>query len=60
MFASGTLTEQQSEQAAGLLYINNNIDRIADRCEEIGTVAEFLQYNCQSVPEASSPQNASL
>ena len=41
MFASGTLTEQQSEQAAGLLYINNNIDRIADRCEEIGTVAEF-------------------
>lgn len=32
MFASGTLTEQQSEQAAGLLYINNNIDRIADRC----------------------------
>ena len=47
MFASGTLTEQQSEQqseqAAGLLYINNNIDRIADRCEEIGTVAEFSQ-----------------
>ena len=43
MFASGTLTEQQSEQAAGLLYINNNIDRIADRCEEIGTVAKFSQ-----------------
>ena len=43
MFSSGTLTEQQSEQAAGLLYINNNIDRIADRCAEIGAVAEFSQ-----------------
>lgn len=39
MFSSGTLTEQQSEQAAGLFYINNNINRIADRCEEISSVA---------------------
>lgn len=43
LFSGGTLTEQQSEQAAGLLYINNNIDRIADRCAEIGDVAEFSQ-----------------
>ena len=32
MFSRGALTEQQSEQAAGLLYINNNIERIAVRC----------------------------
>lgn len=51
MFASGTLTEQQSEQAAGLLYINNNIDRIADRCEEIGTVAEFSQEHAAFFPQ---------
>lgn len=43
LFSGGTLTEQQSEQAAGLLYINNNIDRIADRCAEIGDVAELSQ-----------------
>lgn len=43
MFSNGTLTEQQSEQAAGLLYINNSMDRIADRCEEIGEVAQLSQ-----------------
>lgn len=41
MFSSGTLTQQQSEQASGLLYINNNMDRIADRCEEISEVAQL-------------------
>ena len=32
LFASGNLTEEQSEQAAVHLYVSNNIDRIADRC----------------------------
>lgn len=35
MFASGNLTEFQSEQTAGLLYVSNNIERIVDRCDEI-------------------------
>lgn len=35
LFASGNLTEQQSEQTAGLLYVNNSIQRIAERCEDI-------------------------
>ena len=35
LFASGNLTEQQSEQTEGLLYVNNSIQRIADRCEDI-------------------------
>ena len=35
MFASGNLTELQSEQTAGLLCVSNNIERIADRCDEI-------------------------
>ena len=43
MFSSGTLTQQQSEQASGLLYINNNMDRIADRCEEISEVAQLSE-----------------
>ena len=33
LFSSGNLTEEQSEQAAVHLYVSNNIDRIADRCE---------------------------
>ena len=35
LFSSGNLTEQQSEQTAGLLYVTNNIERIADRCQDI-------------------------
>ena len=35
MLASGNLTELQSEQTAGLLCVSNNIERIADRCDEI-------------------------
>lgn len=35
MFASGNLTELQSEQTAGLLCVSNNIERIADCCDEI-------------------------
>ena len=40
MFSSGALTEQQAEQTAGLLYVSNNIDRIADRSDEICEVLE--------------------
>lgn len=35
MFSSGNLTENQAEQVSGLLYVSNNIGRIADRCGEI-------------------------
>ena len=42
MLSSGNLTQQQSGQAAGLLYVSNNIGRIADRCEEIAGVHEKI------------------
>lgn len=35
MLSSGNLTENQAEQVSGLLYVSNNIGRIADRCGEI-------------------------
>ena len=35
LFARGNLTELLSEQTAGLLCVSNNIERIADRCDEI-------------------------
>lgn len=35
LFASGSLTEQQSEQTVGLLLVVNSIERIAERCGEV-------------------------
>ena len=45
MFASGNLTETQAEQTAGLLVINNNVDRIADRCQEMNSFIEKMEEN---------------
>lgn len=35
MFARGGLTEAQAERTAGLLFVINNMDRVADRFQEI-------------------------
>lgn len=43
LFARGVLTEAQSEQTAGLLYIANSIDRIADRSREVTQQVRALQ-----------------
>lgn len=40
LFSGGGLTESQSEQTAGLLFVTNNLDRVADRCEEINVVTQ--------------------
>ncbi len=46
MFADGRMTETQSEQAAVMLTVINNIGRIAERCEEIvGSVKEMKERN---------------
>ena len=38
MLASGNLTEYQAEHVAGLLYVSNSIDRIADRSKDIDDI----------------------
>lgn len=38
LFSSGNLTEQQSEYTAGLLFINNCIQRIAERCGDVDKI----------------------
>ncbi len=45
LFARGVLTEAQSEQTAGLLYIANSIERIADRSEEVTQQVRELQHS---------------
>lgn len=42
MFSSGNLTEQQSEQTAGYLFVTNSIDRIADRCSDIAKASDDI------------------
>ena len=43
LFSSGNLTEQQSEQTAGLLYVTNNVQRIADRCQDIDGIWDQIE-----------------
>ena len=54
MLSSGNLTQQQSGQAAGLLYVSNNIGRIADRCEEIAGVHEKITQGGKSFSEVAT------
>ncbi|MGN0598733.1 MAG: Na/Pi cotransporter family protein [Oscillospiraceae bacterium] len=42
MLSSGNLTEAQSEQTAGLLFVTNNIERISDRCFDMSEVLNKL------------------
>lgn len=42
MLSSGNLTEAQSEQTAGLLFVTNNIERISDRCYDMSEVLNKL------------------
>lgn len=43
LFTGGNLTEQQAEQAAGLLYVSNNIERIADRSGDVVATLQKTQ-----------------
>lgn len=48
LFAGGGLTEEQSTEAAELLYVVNDIDKICDRCMDISHISGekiFHQYH---------------
>lgn len=48
LFAGGGLTEEQSAEAAELLYVVNDIDKICDRCLDISHISGekiFHQYH---------------
>ena len=51
LFAGGGLTEQQSEQAAGLLFVTNNLERISDRCGEITAIMRRLRADGKVLSE---------
>ncbi|MDO4174120.1 MAG: Na/Pi cotransporter family protein [Eubacteriales bacterium] len=49
LLSRGGLTEAQSEQTAGLLYVTNNVTRIADRSEEVTEMVRHLQASGKSL-----------
>ncbi|MCD8355248.1 MAG: Na/Pi cotransporter family protein [Clostridia bacterium] len=53
LLSRGGLTEAQSEQTAGLLYVINNIDHIADRSEEVTQTVCKLQSSGKFLSEAA-------
>lgn len=54
LLASGNLTEQQSEETASLLFVTNNIQRIAERCKDIdATCSNIVAQNSVLSPTAN-------
>lgn len=53
LISSGNLTEKQAEQAAGLMVVSNNIERIADRCDEVDGLYKKILDNGQLLSEAA-------
>lgn len=45
LFAGGGLTEEQSAEAAELLYVVNDIDKICDRCIDISKISGEKIFN---------------
>lgn len=61
LLSSGNLTEQQAEQVAGLLYVSNSVDRIADRSKEIDDICNKFATNNKALSlEARSGLKESL
>lgn len=53
LISSGNLTEKQAEQAAGLMVVSNNIERIADRCDEVDGLYKKILDNGQLPSDAA-------
>lgn len=53
LFASGGLTEEQSTEAAELLYVVNDIDKICDRCIDLSHISGEKIFNEYHFSEAA-------
>ncbi|MDD6811329.1 MAG: Na/Pi cotransporter family protein [Lachnospiraceae bacterium] len=61
MFSLGGLTETQSAQTAGLMYVLNDIARISQRCMDILPIArEKVEHKCQFSKTAVEELNQSI
>lgn len=53
LISSGNITEKQAEQASGLMVVSNNIERIADRCDEVDGLYKKILDNGQLLSDAA-------
>lgn len=53
LFAGGGLTEEQSTEAAELLYVVNDLDKICDRCIDISKISGEKIFNKYQFSEAA-------
>ena len=56
LFSSGNLTEQQSEYTAGLLFINNCIQRIAERCGDVDRICRDISDSGKVLTKEASAE----
>ena len=56
LFSGGGLTELQSEQTAGLLYVTNNLERIAARCDEITKKMSAMRSGGKALSEFATDE----
>ena len=56
LFSSGNLTEQQSEYTAGLLFINNCIQRIAERCVDVDKICMEISDSVKVLTKEASAE----
>ncbi len=56
LFSSGILTEQQSEQSAGILFLASHIGRIADRCRDISKINDEISESGKSLSEEAKEE----
>lgn len=56
LFASGSLSQSQSEEAAGLLTVINDMDRISDRCSDVVVAVRKAAQSGQIFSEAAAEE----
>ena len=56
LFSGGVVTEKQAEQAASLLFVNNSIERIAERGSEINSKILSLKEKKKSFSESGKKE----
>lgn len=56
LLSSGVLTENQSEQTAGLLYISNNIDRMTEYSQSVTQMVQKIYQNGKKLSSSAEKE----
>ncbi len=56
LLSSGVLTENQSEQTAGLLYVSNNIDRMTEYSQSVTQMVQKIYQNGKKLSSSAEKE----